>query len=316
MGKGQDPWVIKHHDYYYFIESRNGGIYISRNKKLTNIKKHEKKIWTPPSHGWNQANIWAPELHFVHGKWYIYYAAAPKAGSPFIHQRSGVLQSASKNPFGKWKNKGQLYTGNDIQDRTNNIWAIDLTVANIHHQLYAIWSGWRKNRDTDHTQQNLYIAKMKNPWTISSNRVKISSPTASWEQGPQLNLEEGPEVLKHKNKVFIIYSTQDSWLKTYKLGQLKLAGPKANPMDPSNWVKSGPVFKGTKKVYGVGHASFTTSPDGAQHWIVYHTKADSTPGWDRRIEMKKFSWNKNGAPDFGTPPAPGETLKVPSGQCK
>jgi GH43 family beta-xylosidase len=183
VGEGQDPWVIKKDGYYYFIESKKGGIYVSTNTKLINIKKHEKRVWTPPPKGWNHANIWAPELHYIDGKWYIYYAAAPVAGSPFIHQRSGVLQSVTQNPRGKYVDKGMLYTGDDIQNHSNNKWAIDLTVTKIHHQWYAIWSGWSKNRNTDKTPQNLYIAKMKNPWTISSNRVEISSPTASWEQG-------------------------------------------------------------------------------------------------------------------------------------
>lgn len=297
-----------------FIESKKGGIYISKNKKLTDIKRNEKRVWTPPNKGWNQANIWAPELHYIQGKWYIYYAAASKAGSPFIHQRSGVLQSTTQNAQGKYVDKDMLYTGDDIQNHSNNKWAIDLTVTKIRHQLYAIWSGWSKNRDTDKTPQNLYIAEMENPWTMSSNRVRISAPTAPWEKGPELDLQEGPEVLKHNDKVFIIYSTQDSWLVTYKLGQLKLAGPKANPMDPSSWIKSGPVFKGTDKVFGVGHVSFTTSPDGTEHWIVYHTKVDSTPGWNRSIDLKKFSWYLDGSPDFGIPPPSDKPIAVPSGR--
>ncbi|HKI46090.1 MAG TPA: glycoside hydrolase family 43 protein [Balneolales bacterium] len=316
VGKGQDPWVTKKDGYYYyFIESRDGGIYVSKNKKLTDIKEKEKLVWTPPKSGWNHANIWAPELHYINGKWYIYYAAAKEAGSPFIYQRSGVLQAATRDPQGKYIDKGELYTGDDIINRTNDKWAIDLTVSKINNQLYAIWSGWTENESTDKTSQNLYIARMKNPWTISSNRVEISSPTAGWEKGPELDLQEGPEVLKHNEDVFIIYSTQDSWLVTYKLGQLKLMSPTADPMNPANWIKTGPVFRGTSNVFGVGHASFTTSPDGTQNWIVYHSKVDSTPGWNRVIDMKPFGWKRDGSPDFGEPVPPGKQIPVPSGQC-
>ena len=62
--------------------------------------------------------------------------------------------------------------------------------------------------------------------------------------------------------------------------------------------------------------SFTTSPDGAEDWIVYHAKASETPGWDRVIHMQPFRWNPDGSPDFGTPAAPGEALATPSGECK
>src|SRR5699024_11338226 len=61
---------------------------------------------------------------------------------------------------------------------------------------------------------------------------------------------------------FIIYSASQSWLPSYKLGQLRLPGD--DPMKPENWEKEGPVFEGTEEVHGVGHASFTTSPDGTE----------------------------------------------------
>jgi GH43 family beta-xylosidase len=102
------------------------------------------------------------------------------------------------------------------------IWAIDLTVTSIHNQLYAIWSGWERNNSTDKTPQHLYIAKMENPWTISSERVKISSPLAPWETGGPLDINEGPEVLQHNDAIFIIYSTRESWTAAYRLGQFKI----------------------------------------------------------------------------------------------
>jgi len=159
------------------------------------------------------------------------------------------------------------------------------------------------------------MARMSNPWTIATNRVHISAPTADWERGTELDLEEGPEFLEHEGKVFIIYSTRESWLPAYKLGQLRLRAPLTDPMNPDSIVKSGPVFTGTNDVYGVGHASFTVSPDGSENWIVYHSKLDAAPGWTRVIRTQKFDWNADGSPNFGTPTAPGAPVKMPSGQC-
>jgi len=75
------------------------------------------------------------------------------------------------------------------------------------------------------------------------------------------------------------------------------------------------VFTGAGTVYGVGHASFTTSPDGTEDWIVYHSKVDTLPGWDRVIRMQAFGWRPDRAPDFGTPAPTGSPIRVPSGQC-
>ncbi len=315
VASGHDPWVIKKEDTYYFIESRGRGIYLSETKELTRIKANQKQIWKLSGSGWNQHNLWAPELHYLEGKWYVYYAAG-RSGPPYTSQRSGVLQAASDDPFGGYIDKGMLYTGDDIETGEDNKWAIDLTVLNLNDQLYAIWSGWEENRDTDKTPQHLYIAKMENPWTISSNRVKLSLPEEHWETGGQLDLQEGPQILTNDDDdIFIIYSTRESWMPAYRLGQLRLKNRNADPMDPDNWEKSGPVFTGTKEVHGVGHASFTKSPDGTENWIIYHTKADTEPGWERLIHMQIFTWNEYGSPEFGEPVSPGVFIPKPSGEC-
>ncbi|HLR24767.1 MAG TPA: glycoside hydrolase family 43 protein [Fodinibius sp.] len=312
--KGQDPWVTQKRDYYYYIESRNGGLYVSKSKQLTNIKEDEALVWSLPDTGWNQHSLWAPELHFVNGKWYIYYTAGEKEGSPFISQRSGVLEAKTDDPMDDYVDRGQLYTGENIEMKENNIWSIDLTPLEYNGQLYGVWSGWEKNRDTDQTAQHLYIAEMENPWTISSNRVKISSPEEEWEISESLPINEGAQILKHDGEVFIIYSASQSWLPSYKLGQLRLTGD--DPMKPENWEKKGPVFEGTEEVHGVGHASFTTSPDRSENWIAYHTKVSTKPGWNRVVHLQPFTWNEDGSPNLGIPVPAGESLAKPSGTCK
>jgi GH43 family beta-xylosidase len=313
--QGQDPWVVRWEGSYYLIESRDGGIWVSKSDRLTQPRKSSVRVWTPPITGWNRANIWAPELHYLDGKWYIYYAGG-ESGPPFLYQRSGVLESVGADPQGAYVDRGMLYTGDDVASRADPKWAIDLTVARIGGQLYAVWSGWESNNvTTDRTPQHLYIARMSDPVTISTNRVKLSSPVESWERGTELALQEGPTLLEHAGRVFIIYSAQESWLRNYQLGQLRLTSAGADPMSPASWVKSGPVFSGTAQVYGVGHASFTTSPDGTEDWIVYHSKISTAPGWDRDIRIQKFGWNADGSPNFGVPIPAGQPQNVPSGEC-
>ena len=313
IAEGADPWVFQKDGYYFFCGAEKGNIYVSQSKKLS--EPGERIIvWKTPEWGWNQSNVWAPELHFFDGRWYIYYAAAKKRGPPFIYQRSGVLESISDDPLGPYIDQGMLYTGDDIKDPSSVKWAIDLTPLEMNGQLYAIWSGWEENEETDKTKQHLYIATMSNPKTISSNRIKVSSPEESWETGGVLDLNEGPQVLKHKEKVFLIYSTRESWLKEYRLGQLALTDSVLNPMKSENWEKSGPVFQGTKQVYGVGHCSFAKSPDGTESWILYHAKKSTKPGWERNIHLQPFFWNREGFPIFGDPIPAGVLLRVPSGE--
>jgi GH43 family beta-xylosidase len=285
---------------------------VAKSQKLTQPGNFTQ-VWSAPSSGWNQKHLWAPELHYLQGKWYIYYAAG-QDGPPFIYQKSGVLESLTQDPLGAYADKGMLYTGDNIDNKASNKWAIDLTPFYLNGQLYALWSGWEENAITDRTPQHLYMATMSNPWTISSNRVKISSPAQPWEKGTELDLQEGPEILKNKEKAFIIYSTRESWLPAYQLGQLTLTDTLLNPMESSNWVKKGPVFSGSDKVFGVGHVSFTTSPDNTEYWMYYHAKKTTTPGWDRNIRLQKFTWQADGSPDFGTPIPAGTPIALPSGE--
>jgi GH43 family beta-xylosidase len=315
IADGADPWVIKDgHDYYVCQSNGDGtkGVAVCKSDKLTKIGKRVC-VWQAPATGWNSNHIWAPELHHVGKKWYIYYTAG-KAGPPYTHQRCGVLESVTNDAQGHYIDKGILKTGVDANDETGVIWGIDLTVSTINGKLYAVWSGWEHNDTTDKTAQHLYIAEMSNPYTISSKRVKISSPDQPWERGGLLDLNEGPEFLKNNGKVFIIYSTRESWLPEYRLGQLCLKDSSQSPLDPANWEKKGPVFQGTAQVPGPGHASFTTSPDGREWWIFYHAKKSLAPGWNRDLRLQPFTWNKDGSPNFGVPYAGGRVLKVPGGE--
>jgi len=314
IAKGADPWVTRTDSCYYYCFVRGNGIAVSKTKELYKQGK-SVRVWVAPFEGWNKSCLWAPELHYIRGKWYIYYAAGI-SGPPYIYQRAGVLESVTDDPQGAYIDKGMVFTGADIRkkdDPGENRWAIDMTVFEWNKKLYAVWSGWENLEVTDKTSQYLYIAEMENPWTILSNRVLISKPDAKWETGGELDLNEGPQILINNDNLFVIYSCGQSWLETYKLAQLKLKNKDADPLKPDSWIKSGPVFTGNKNVYGVGHASFTLSPDGSEHWIIYHSKTDKKPGWKRDIRLQRFSFDKKGVPVFGKAEAAVVKQLKPSG---
>jgi len=316
LGAGADPWVVRRGGTYYYVKSQDRRIWVASANRLTDvIAAPPRAVWSAPDTGWNRTNIWAPELHFIDGRWYIYYAGG-RSGPPFTSQHAGVLQSVGDDPFGPYESRGMLYTGDSVATGTGNRWSIDLTVGRIGGRDYAVWSGWAQDATTDKTPQQLYIAPMQNPWTIAANRVLLSAPDAEWERGPELDLQEGPELLRHGRDIFLVYSTRDSWLPEYALGQLRLRDTSANPLDPHNWTKTGPVFTGNASVFGVGHASFVTTPDESEQWIVYHSKDSRTPGWKRSVRMQRFGWSADGAPNFGPAARDGERIPLPSGDCR
>lgn len=311
---GADPWIVKQNDDYIYCFSHNNSIVLSKSKQMTR-RGVTKNIWQAPETGWNRCCVWAPEIHFIRGRWYVYYAAG-EAGPPFIHQRTGVLRSKTGDVFSDYEDMGILYTGDNSGNQASNVWAIDMTILEHKGKLYAIWSGWIKQEPTDATQQHLYICEMENPWTMKGKRVKLSSPVEGWETGGPLNLEEGPEILKNNDKVFVVYSCRESWMPEYRLGMLQLINPYGNLLDPANWKKTGPVFQGNSQVYGAGHCSFVKSPDNTQDWMIYHSKKSAAPGWERDVRMQPFQWNADGTPNFGAAIPARQKLSLPSGEIE
>jgi len=313
--RGQDPFIYKHSDnYYYYCEVKRNRLIVWKSEKLTD-RGDQKIVWTAPDEGWNTSEVWAPELHYVQGKWYIYYAA--DTGKNKYH-RVGVLESLSQDPQGEYVDKGMVYTGDEYETQTNNRWGIDATPLEMNDNLYLIWSGWYGEDDDI---QCIYIAPMSNPYTVIGNRIKIAeNDDYIWERlddnSNSKGLSEGPQILKNGGKIYLIYSCSGSWQVTYKLGQLSIDA-KANPLEPSNWLKKNePVFTGTSTVHGVGHGSFTKSPDNSEDWIIYHSKVDTVPGWKRDVRLQRFTWNTDGSPNFGIPVNPDTPLNLPSGEKK
>lgn len=297
---GADPWVIQHEGYYYYSFSDNGKLYVAKSQKLQDIgKAAPRAVWTPEAGKEYSNELWAPELHYLDGKWYIYVAADNGDNN---NHRLYVLEGSSQDPQAAFSLKARLKASTDK-------WAIDGTVLKTDDgKLYFIWSGWQGDVNV---AQNIYIAPMSNPWTISGERILISRPELDWELHGDPLINEGPEILKHNGRIFIIYSASGSWTDYYCLGELDYTG--GDLMKKESWhKKSTPVFKSTNNVFGPGHASFTKSPGATEDWIVYHAAKKKGSGWDRNVRIQKFSWNEDGSPDFGLPISEGVKIPVPS----
>jgi GH43 family beta-xylosidase len=317
LPSGADPWVTSRNGYYYYMNTTGKNLTIWKTRDITELKQAEKKIvWTPPLSGPYSHEIWAPELHLLQGKWYIYFAA--DAGDNESH-RVWVLENTSTDPLdGTWEIKGKLSGPEDL-------WAIDPSVFENGGKMYAVWSGW-----TGHSNgvQKILIAELANPWTLGSKPVVISTPQYPWEKVgdltvknridrvPHVDVNEGPEILQHNGKIILIYSASGCWTDYYELGMV-IANADSDLLDPSSWTKTEtPVFWESPEdlVYGPGHNTFFKSPDGKQDWILYH--ANSAPGEGcgakRSPRAQPFTWNPDGTPNFGRPVAAGKPIPKPS----
>ncbi|MBQ4378111.1 MAG: glycoside hydrolase family 43 protein [Treponema sp.] len=293
-----DPYVYLHTDgYYYFTASvpEYDRIELRRSWSVKGLRDAEPLvIWRKHSDGPMSWHIWAPELHFIDGKWYIYFAAG-RAEDPWWI-RTWVLENSNSDPFsGTWEEKGMLEAEWDS-------FMLDFTVFENRGTHYAVWAQKRREREENSA---LYIAKMESPVKLSLPQTLLSFPEYEWEcRGFKVN--EGAAVLQRNGKVFITYSASATDA-TYCMGLLT-AEDGSDLLNPESWKKSeNPVLVTDEKkgVFGPGHNSFTTSRDGKEDYLVYHARpypevdlAFALYDPNRHTWVKRIKYDAAGNPVF------------------
>jgi GH43 family beta-xylosidase len=257
---GQDPWIVAHDGALLLVQAarRDGRIVVKRFRDLAHMERnHETVVWAPGRHGDHRRQLWAPELHHIEGRWYLYYAAGD--GRPGSHRAYALV---ADDPLGPYRELGP------VGDRNHDVWAIDLTVLTRDGRLYALWSGWEG--PDDRFPQSLYLAPMADPWTISGERRRISRPEHDWETSVAA-VNEGPQVIQHpaSGRLFVLYAADASWTQAYKTGLLEWTG--GDLADAGSWRKQpDPFFSGGGHAWSTRRpvptssttASWAATPDG------------------------------------------------------
>jgi GH43 family beta-xylosidase len=257
----------------------------------------ETVVWRRPASGKMGGHIWAPELHRIDGKWYIYFAAGDS--DDVFRIRMYVLESPladPRDPAG-WTLRGQIATEWDS-------FSLDATTFAHRGRRYLVWA---QSEPEIAVNSSLYIARMDTPWSISTKPVRITTPTRSWEiQGFRVN--EGAAVIVRNGRVFLTFSASATDAR-YCMGLLT-ADADADLLDRASWTKTpDPIFVTNEqtKQYGPGHNSFTVAEDGVTDVLVYHARdyRDITgdPLYDpnRHTRVQKLYWHRDGTPLFGVP---------------
>jgi len=299
-----DPQAMLHTDgqYYFMATSAEWDrIELSRTRDLNALATAETKVlWREHGSGPMSAHIWAPEIHFIDGKWYVYFTASRK--DSIWEVRPYVLSNDSADPFkGEWKELGRLDTGWDS-------FSLDGTTFKHKGKRYFVWTQ-RGRTPEEGRGTNIYIAQMSSPTTITGKVTLLTRPEFDWEK-KKYDVNEGPAVLIRNGKVFMTFSASaiDA---NYCMGLLT-ASADADLLDAASWKKSPePVFRSSEAngQYGPGHNSFTTTPDGKTDILVYHAReyreilGSELADPNRNTRAQVLRWKSDGTPDFGEPQA-------------
>lgn len=297
-----DPYVYRHTDgYYYFTASvpSYDCIALRRAKTLAELPQAEEiVVWRKHESGIMSEHIWAPELHYLDGKWYLYYAGGDKDDVWAI--RPYVLECADEDPLtGKWVEKGKMRRAGE-DEFSFEAFSLDATVFENKGNYYYIWA---EKVGVGKQISNLYIAQMENPYTLKTVQVLLTTPDYDWERvGFWVN--EGPAVIKRNGRIFVTYSASETGA-CYCMGMLS-AEEDADLLDPCSWKKERyPVLESDEslEIYGPGHNSFTVDEEG-NDVMVYHARKESViegnPLYNpnRHAMLMRVKWDEKGYPVF------------------
>ena len=270
-----DPYIVKGPDgFYYFTasypaylsaDSGYDRIILRKSETVMSLKDAEEKtIWVAHKEGNMAKHIWAPELHFIGGKWYIFFAAGDSNNVWNI--RPYVLQCKGADPFNDpWEEKGKMQSAKGYETSFTNF-SLDMTYFENQGKHYVIWAEIIE-------ASSLFIAKINpsEPWKLISKPILLTKPQYDWEK-VRFAVNEGPSVLKTDNKVFVFFSASGTG-EEYCMGML-YADKNTDLMNISSWTKLPyPVLETQDLVdeAGPGHNSFVVDENN-NLLLVYHAR--------------------------------------------
>jgi len=206
-----DPYVVKGPDgFYYFtasypalynVDSGYDRIILRKSKTVLGLKDAEEQtIWKAHKTGNMAKHIWAPEIHFIGGKWYIFFAAGDSDNKWNI--RPYVLMCKGTDPINDpWEEKGKMQAlKNDAFSFTD--FSLDMTCFENNKKHFVIWA-------QKAPESSLFMAETDpdEPWKLISLPILLTKPEYSWER-VRHPVNEGPAILKKKQMIKFFFSSQ------------------------------------------------------------------------------------------------------------
>lgn len=298
-----DPYIYRHIDKTYYFTASVPEYDRIILRKAHHIKAlayaEEKVLWRKHEKGKQSIHIWAPEIHYLWGEWFIYYAAGDVDDIWAI--RPYVLKCKGSDPFeDEWEEMGPMKPSAEDPFSFRDF-SLDATIMEHHGDYYYIWA---EKTGTGKKISNLYIAKLRSPNQLSTVQKLLTTPDYEWERvGFWVN--EGPAVLKHQRKIYVTYSASETG-SSYCMGMLTIMEDE-DLLDPNNWTKSKLPILWTdeeKGIFGPGHNSFVKAEDDETDLCIFHARCydeiQGDPLYDpnRNTMIMKVLWDEKDRPCF------------------
>jgi GH43 family beta-xylosidase len=293
-----DPFCWYHDGLYYAVGTRGPGT-ADPSRDVPMIKSKDLQHWEyvghvlelPPEE--RGGAVWAPETAYHEGTFYLYYHA-DGYGKGFR-----VRVATSKNPEGPYRD-----TGVPVTDVAKNDFAIDShAFRDDDGQWYLFYATDFTNHDaTTFRGTALVVDRLIDMTRLEGKPVPVMRAHWSWqiyERNRNLRGEvadwytlEGPGVIKRGGKYYCFYSGGNYQNDSYGVDYL-VADNIRGPWTEVGRERGPQILRSVPgKIFGPGHHSIVSSPDGKSDYLVYHAwNAERTA---RQVWVDPLVWSANG----------------------
>ncbi len=293
--------------YYNYTLGSNHSFDVWYSKDMVNWQK-SGKAFDPNNQTlkFGALDFWAPSILYQNGKYYLFYAAredsGPNAGyqsiclavsgsptGPFINVKAPLLQELHKDcldPFVFRDDDGKLYL----------FYARGWKNNNVYHELV----------DRTYRTSQIWVREISDDLMTLGEPHFVTQPEDLWEfdsaydngkkewrpDGNGTIWNEACNVFKHNGKYYVTYSANHVEGPEYAIGYAVAD----NIFGPYVKGKNNPIIKTdlSLKISGPGHSSITTSPDGTEMFICYHSTDPDNKDKGREYNIDRIHFEEDG----------------------
>ena len=292
-----DPFVLKHNGEYYAygtVPLREPAVPVLHSRDLVNWRQLGHALTLP---GDAFEALWAPEVAYDNGTFYMYYSAGGEEGEG--HQLRVALAS---HPAGPFEDSNRVLTPDD----PFTIDAHPFRDDDGRWYLYYCRDFLEPDRE-GRVGTGIVVDRLVGMTRLAGERRTVVRPHADWQLYERQRewygrvwdwyTVEGAFVRKHDGRYYCLYSG-GAWREPNYGVSYVLADHPMGPFAPEADAEGPGILRTSPgQVVGPGHASVVLAPDNAHEYLVYHA-------WDpehtsRRMRIDPLTWGEGGPGSSG-----------------
>ena len=266
-----DPFVLKWNGEYYLYTSGDP-ITVYHSTDLVRWEFLGPVLSSSAEPGaWNGADVWAPEVVYRNGRFYLYYTASQRSADWRVGEMARRIGLAvSDSPRGPFVDMGRPLTPG---------WGIDGHVFKDPDtgEEFLFYSYLYEPRLPG---AGIVVDRLERPDRVAGSPSHVTRGSEAWEDkdgdpnnGTLRYTNEAPTVVKRRRRFYMMYSGGSWDLPTYSMAYAFTDQVVRGGLDGPGWEKVvPPILRSTPLVDAPGHNALVKAPNNVDDILVYHAR--------------------------------------------